>query len=140
MSDEGFWTGDVLTVEENESMRDAAKVMLEKNVGSLLVVDDKKPVGIITEWDAVKVLAQGLDPNTSRVGDVMTRNPKTLKVTDDPEVAKDIMLDHGFSHMPVVDENNELVGIVTLSDLADSPDEVKQVRKIKFATKSFNSE
>lgn len=117
MDEEKFWTEDVLLVGEGDNIRKAAGLMHEKRISSLLIVTDKKPVGIITERDIVTAIAEGKDPDTAQVGDVMTRDPITIKTDGRPIAAKKIMLEHNFRHMPVVDDAGNLVGIISLRDL-----------------------
>lgn len=63
-------TREVLTVKEGDSLRDAATTMMQRGVGSAVVVTDGKPSGIITDRDSSKALAQGVDGNFVKVGDV----------------------------------------------------------------------
>ena len=117
MESTNFWTENVLTVSGDESIRNAAKLMHEKKISSLLIVEERKPAGIITERDVVSAIGEGMDADTGRVVDVMTRDPVSIKTTENPISAKNIMLEHNFRHMPVVDENGDLVGIISLRDL-----------------------
>lgn len=99
----------------------AAKLMAAKNVGALMVVEDRKLVGIFTERDAVfRVIAQGLDPSTTRISEVMTPDPVTVDPDEIFGRALLLMHDHGFRHVPVV-ENGEPIGIVS-SRIALDPD------------------
>ncbi len=101
------------------SVARAAKLMAKKNVGAVLVVDDGRLVGIVTERDIVfRVAAKELDMATTRVGEVMTPSPHTIE----PDVALGyalmIMHDKGFRHLPVVD-GGRLVGIVSARSAMD---------------------
>lgn len=91
----------------------AAKLMARKNVGAIMVVEDKQLVGIFTERDAVfRVVAEGLDVAKTRIGDVMTRSPVTVGPDEIFGRALLLMHDNGFRHVPVV-ENGEPIGIVS---------------------------
>lgn len=91
----------------------AAALMASRNVGAVMVVDSERLVGIFTERDAVfRVMARGLDPALTSIGEVMTKRPYTV----DPELsfghALLIMHENGFRHVPVV-ENGKPIGIVS---------------------------
>ena len=97
----------------------AAKLMVRKNVGAVMVVAEKRLVGIFTERDAVfRVIAAGRDPEATTIGEVMTPDPVTV---DPNEIFGRVLLamhEQGFRHMPVV-ENGEPVGIVSSRSALD---------------------
>ena len=97
----------------------AAKLMAKKNVGAVLVVVDKRLAGIFTERDAVfRVIAAGLDPGTTTIGEVMTPDPVTVDPKEIFGRALLAMHDGGFRHVPVV-ENGEPIGIVSSRSALD---------------------
>ena len=101
------------------SVSRAAKLMAKKNVGAIMVVEDKRLVGIFTERDAVfRVIAEGRDPRATRLDEVMTPQPAT--VTPDETFGKALLLmyEGGFRHVPVV-KNGEPVGIVSSRSALD---------------------
>ena len=101
------------------SVSDAAKLMAKKNVGAILVVEDTHLVGIFTERDAVfRVIAHGRDAKTTLLRDVMTADPETLDPTRSYGHALLLMQEHGFRHVPVV-ENGHPVGIVSSRNAMD---------------------
>lgn len=104
------------TVDKGISVRTAAHIMQAARIGSVLVVEKDVLVGIFTERDGLfRVLAGGLDPDRTRVGEVMTAEPQTIS-PDRPLVhALHLMHDGGFRHMPVV-ENGRPVGMVSIRD------------------------
>jgi CBS domain-containing protein len=109
----------MLTASSQTSVGDAAQLMASAGVGAVMVVDSERLVGIFTERDAVfRVIAPGLEPRTTSLADVMTPSP----VTVDPErsfgFALQLMHEHGFRHVPVV-ENDRPVGIVSARDALD---------------------
>ncbi len=106
----------VITVPTDATVRTAAHMMREYQIGSLMVVEDDRLVGIFTERDALfRVLAGGLDPGRTRVDQVMTREPTTI-APDRPVVhALHMMHDGGFRHLPVV-ERERPVGMVSIRD------------------------
>ena len=110
----------MVTTSSQTSVSDAAQLMASARVGAVMVVDSEKLVGIFTERDAVfRVIAPGLEPRDHEPGrDVMTPSPLTV----DPErsfgFALQLMHEHGFRHVPVV-ENDRPVGIVSARDALD---------------------
>jgi CBS domain-containing protein len=103
----------LLTAPPETSVRDAAKSMARRKVGAVLVMEDGRLIGIFTERDAVyRVIAQGRDARTTRLAEVMTRDPKTVAPDDSFGYAMLMMREHGFRHAPVI-ENDRLVGIVS---------------------------
>jgi CBS domain-containing protein len=98
----------------------AAKLMSKKNVGAVMVVADGRLVGIFTERDAVfRVVAAGLDPGTTTIGEVMTPNPVTISPDEVFGRALLVMHDGGFRHVPVVNEKGEPLGIVSSRSALD---------------------
>lgn len=97
----------------------AAKLMADKNVGAVMVVEDERLVGIFTERDIVfRVVAQGLDARTTRLADVMTPAPETVDPDKPFGYALLIMHERGFRHLPVI-RDSKLVGIVSSRSAMD---------------------
>lgn len=97
----------------------AAKLMVRKNVGAVMVVAEKRLVGIFTERDAVfRVIAAGRDPEATTIGEVMTPDPVTVEPNEIFGRVLLAMHEQGFRHMPVV-ENGEPVGIVSSRSALD---------------------
>jgi CBS domain-containing protein len=90
--------------------------MQEKNISSVIIEEDRKVAGIITERDIVHAFVKNLDPAT-KVEDVMTKNPITIPVTETDKNLKKIMIKHNFRHLPVVDAQKNIIGIISLRDL-----------------------
>lgn len=103
-------------IEQGLSIQYAANIMKERGRGSLVVVDNRKPVGIITERDIVRrVVAEARDINDTRVNDAMSTPLITVGLEATVEVAAKIMYENKIRRLPVV-ENDNLVGIVTSTD------------------------
>lgn len=102
-----------------ENIRKAAKRMQRRGVGTLVVLGDvKQPIGIVTDRDLVeRVLAAGLDPATTSVCDVMTWDPKTIAEDGAIEMALALMRSGRFRRLPVVDKQDQLVGLLSLDDV-----------------------
>jgi CBS domain-containing protein len=103
----------------DESVWQAAERMHQRAVGTLVVTnDDKQPIGIITDRDLVeRVLAQALDPTVTTVGQVMTEAPETVSEQDAIEHAITVMRRERCRRLPVVHENGQLVGLLSLDDV-----------------------
>ena len=107
----------VLTVEEDDSFSDAAIWMIERGIGSAVVLKDGTPTGIITDRDALRVIARGSDIASMTVRDCVTRGLKTVTPSLDLLEAAKVMRDKGFRHLVVVDDDGELYGVFSMRDL-----------------------
>ena len=113
---------DVVTVTRDVSIQEAAKVMKDNNIGNIIVVEEENdkifPVGILTDRDIViKIAAEGADLNSITAGDAMEENLLTLYSSQGIKEALLEMSKKGVRRAPVVDNNNELVGILAVDDL-----------------------
>ena len=108
----------ILTATAEITVVDAARLMKKKSVGAVMVVKDNgRLAGIFTERDAVfRVLAEGRDPKTTRLSDVMTPEPQTITPEKPFGHALLMMYESGFRHVPVV-ENGKPVGMVSARDV-----------------------
>jgi CBS domain-containing protein len=109
----------LLLAEPTMTVRKAAEAMAKHSVGAALVVENHKLVGIFTERDVVfRVVARGLDSTKTTLGEVMTREPKTIAPDKTYGVAMLLMHENKFRHLPVV-ENDEPIGIVSSRSALD---------------------
>lgn len=112
-------TPDAIAAHPSMTLMAAAEMMRLLNVGSLPVVEGEQVVGILTDRDiVVRGLAMGFNPRTACVADVMTRNVQTCSLEDDVEDVAHQMRDLQVRRLLVVDEQERLLGIVSLGDLA----------------------
>jgi CBS domain-containing protein len=110
---------EVVTAGKNTPVKEAANSMYEKRVGSVVVVDEAgKPVGIVTERDLVYVCAKGLSADTP-IWMVMTENPITIGEDALLLDAVEKMRSLNVRHLPVVDREGKLVGIISVRDVLD---------------------
>jgi CBS domain-containing protein len=116
-------TEKVLTTAATATVAQAARVMAERGVGSIVIVKGKKPVGILTERDLLmKVVAEDTKPSTIRVGKVMSSPVLTVKPDVEITDAARTMVKNKIRRLPVV-EKGKLIGIITASDItAISPE------------------
>jgi len=107
----------VVTAERQELLASIARRMQEHNVGAVVIVENGRPVGIITDRDVALALgAQDLSPQTP-VERVMSSNVRTISEESGVFTAAKYMRDLEVRRLPIVDERDRLVGIVTLDDL-----------------------
>ena len=112
----------VVVMQAEESVAEAARLMRDQHVGSILIVDEqggkRVPVGIVTDRDlVVEVIAPELDPEVITVGDIMMTGFAVVKEETGVFEAIQYMRAKGVRRLPVVDIEEKLVGIVTLDDL-----------------------
>lgn len=109
---------ELVTAWPDDSIVNAAKLMSENKVGCIIIERDNEPIGIVTDRDlTVEVIAKGLDPETTSVSDVMTRDPVTAHKDTGVYQLSQRMREHGVRRMPIVDDRGELAGIVALDDI-----------------------
>ncbi len=114
------------------TVRAACRLMAENRIGALVIVDSNRIAGIFTERDALnKVLAGGLDPDTTKLAQVMVKDPQTIRADKPLGYALQFMADGGFRHVPVVDAEGAPVGMVSARD-ALGQDMVQLERDLKF--------
>ena len=113
-----------------------AELMKSNNIGSIPVIENeqtKKLVGIVTDRDlTLKIVADGLDPKSTKVEAVMTRKMVTCSADDDVQIALDAMAEHQLRRIPVVDNDNKILGIIAQADVAtrvDQPEKTAEMVK-----------
>ena len=103
---------------ETATIREAIRLMLERGIGAVLVVEGGRVVGIFTERDVLmRVIREKRDPARTRLGDVMTSDPEALRSDDRICYAVNRMHGGGFRTVPVVDDEQRPIGIVTVNDI-----------------------
>jgi CBS domain-containing protein len=119
-------TGDAECIGENDSVADAAKRLAELNVGAMPICgEDDRLKGMLTDRDiAIKVVAQGKDPSTTKAGELGEGKPVTIGADDSVDEALRTMSEHKVRRLPVID-GHKLIGIVSQADLARNIDEEK---------------
>jgi CBS domain-containing protein len=110
-------TRSVLTVQATDTLQSAAVSMMERGVGSAVVMADGKPTGIVTDRESLRAIAQGKDTKRCTVGELVTGRlttvPPTLPISD----AARIMREKAFRHLVVVDDDGRLIGVFSMRDL-----------------------
>jgi len=112
-------TSNPSTIEADKTVVDAAKLMRDEDAGLIPIVEGQKLAGTITDRDiAIRVVAEGKDPQSSTVRDVMTSRLVTVDPDQDLDEALRLMAEHQVRRLPVVEEDGKLVGIVAQADIA----------------------
>jgi CBS domain-containing protein len=109
---------DVISIEEDAHITEVAKLMKIHNIGSVVVAKNKKAEGIITEKDLVhQVIAEGADASKITAKEIMSKPLKVVRPDTKLEDAARRMQQYGLKRFPVVNENNELVGMISEGDI-----------------------
>ena len=106
---------DLLTVEPDARLAEAARRMAQRGVGAVLVLEGERLAGILTERDLLKAVAAGFTEE-ARVSEWMTRQPETVEPDETTDQAASLMIHGGFRHLPVV-EGGRAIGILSIRDL-----------------------
>jgi CBS domain-containing protein len=118
MSLERICSKAVVTISPDATVLEAAKLMHSKHIGCLVVVDQYRPIGIVTDRDIVlKLVAGEKKPAETAVKQIMTTNPTMVNVNYDLLDAVRLMRNRGVRRLPVVDEHRHLLGIITMDDV-----------------------
>lgn len=125
----------------NDNVVKAAQMMKRVDIGSIPIIEteeNKKLVGILTDRDlALKIVAEGRDPKSTKVEEVMTRNVVTCRTDDDLQNALEIMAEYQLRRIPVIDSGNRIIGIIAQADVAtrlDQPE--KTAAMVKYISQS----
>ena len=120
----------------NDSVAKVAELMKNENIGSIPVIESQqtqKLVGIVTDRDlALKIVSEGRDAKSTNVEVVMTRKVVTCFAGDDLQKALNVMAGHQLRRIPVVDNDNKIVGIIAQADVAtrvDQPEKTAEMVK-----------
>ena len=108
---------EIAAVAPEATVIEAVRMMKQRRIGALMVSEASRLVGILSERDVVfRVVAEGLDAQKTRVADVMTANPETIQPDKPFGHALHVMYEGGFRHVPVVDADGRVVGMVSARD------------------------
>jgi CBS domain-containing protein len=110
--------GDVVATSPNASVRQATWLMNDHSIGSLLVTESDRLVGIFTERDVLRrVVAEGRSPETTPVNDVMTREVVCVTPETLIEEVADLMRRRRIRHVPIINADESVVGVVSIGDI-----------------------
>jgi CBS domain-containing protein len=121
----------VYSLPSSDSVEDALKLMRDKKVRAVLVIDNDQLAGIISQGDcAIKVLLAHRDPRSTRISEIMTPNPLTVTLSNSLDECMAIMVHKHIRHLPVV-EHTKVVGVISVGDIVKNVIEL-QGNQIKF--------
>jgi len=107
----------IISVSSTDSVFKALELMKSNRVRAILVIDEERLVGIVSQGDcAIRAYLRGLNINSTPVSDIMTKVPLTVKPSDSKDQCMAIISSRGIRHIPVVDRN-KVIGIVSVGDL-----------------------
>lgn len=124
----------VISISPDASVFDAIKLMAEKTIGSLIVMDDENLCGIITERDyARKVIIKGRSSESTRVSEIMSTDVLTTSSAQTVKDCMELMTEKRIRHLPVVEDNN-VIGMISIGDLvqaiiSDQKEEIEQLEQ-----------
>ncbi len=110
----------VVTTTPDTSLGEAARILVENNIGAIMIIDGDEPAGIFTERDLLRfVTTKNYDLETTPLSEVMTRNLVTIAPTEGVIDALDLMKEHAIRHLPVM-KDDTMVGIVSSRDVMNA--------------------
>ncbi len=126
-------TKDPIALSADQPVIEAARCMRDRDIGNVIVTEGDRVAGILTDRDiAVRVIAEGRDPQTTNIGEVASMNPNTISPDDSVDDAIRMMREHNIRRLPVVD-NGRPAGVVTIGDLAIDRDRQSALADISAA-------
>ena len=119
-------TSKVCSIDADKPVAYAAKMMRDEDVGLAPIVEGERLVGTLTDRDiAIRIVAEGRDPASTRVSEVASTNLVTIDPEQDLDEALRLMAEHQVRRIPVVEEDGRLVGVVAQADVARQADDRK---------------
>ena len=110
---------DVVTAKPSVTVKDAIKILDEKHVGSIIIMDEsQKCLGIFTERDAIRIVASDVLLDTA-IDQVMTKHVATIGEEASLNEAKRLLISHGIRHLPVLNSKEEVVGLLSVRGFLD---------------------
>ena len=127
------------TASKETKIVDIAHILAKENIGAIVIVENEKVIGILSERDIVRGFTQKNSVRNTQAQELMTKNVFTCGMEDNNEDLLTLMVNKHFRHMPVVD-NDKLIGVVSIGDLVK--DRTKRLKKEidqlkNYVTKSF---
>jgi len=121
----------LVTVDVNDTVRDACDKYRDHKVGCLIVTDREQIAGLVTERDVIKrTICMDKDPNTTKINEIMSTDVKTIDSYAEVEEAIRMIKEYKIKKLPVA-SNGRLVGIITITDLAHTRPTVKKFLEVK---------
>jgi CBS domain-containing protein len=130
-------TSNPCTIDSDQTVSYAAKMMRDENVGMAPIVEGDRLVGTLTDRDiAVRVVAEGRDPQTVKVREVASKDLITIDPQQDLDEALRLMASHQVRRLPVVEEDGRVVGVLAQADVAETAKEKKVGEMVEEISRS----
>jgi len=127
-------TPDLKALEATASVRAAAELMRESDIGDVVVLENNRLCGIVTDRDiVVRVLAEGSDPGMVTVGEICSRELTTVPPTASIDDAVRLIRQKAIRRLPVVEDNGEILGIISIGDIAVAKDRESALADVSAA-------
>jgi CBS domain-containing protein len=127
-------TPDLKALEATASVRAAAELMRESDIGDVVVLENNRLCGIVTDRDiVVRVLAEGNDPGMVTVGEICSRELTTVPPTASIDDAVRLIRQKAIRRLPVVEDNGEILGIISIGDIAVAKDRESALADVSAA-------
>jgi CBS domain-containing protein len=111
-------TRNVITIDQNATILEASQLYRDKRIGCLIITENSKIVGIVTERDLIeRTICMLRDPEKTRIGDIMSHDIKTVHELDTLDKTLELMEKYSIKKLPVV-KNKDIVGIITVTDIS----------------------
>lgn len=117
LSVSGLMTDDLTTVSPETPIQDASNTLLEQDIGSLLVIDDGELAGILTGTDFIALVSGDVSTTDKTVEECMSEDVITVNEGDSVRDAAASMISHGIQHLPVMDADDAVIGMISATDL-----------------------
>jgi len=119
-------TSNPCTIDADKDIAYAAKMLRDEDVGVAPIVEGDQLIGVLTDRDiAIKVVAEGKDPQTTKVREIASKDIVTIDPQQDLDEALRLMAQHQVRRLPVVEEDGKVVGIIAQADVALQSDDAK---------------
>lgn len=120
----------ILTIDCNKTILEACNIFRDNKVGSLIITDEDRLVGVVTDRDFIeRTICMHRDPEKTKIKEIMSTEIKTINPSDRVEKALDIIKKYKIKRLPVI-SNDKLVGIITVTDIAYSRPDIRKFLEI----------
>jgi CBS domain-containing protein len=131
---------EVVTLKEDSTVMEAANLMKNHSIGSVVILRDKTPVGIVTEGDITyKVVAEGRDPRKTLMKEIMHSKLKMIGPNETIEKVAGILRDAGIKRLPVVNDKGKLIGIIGETDIVRISPELYDIIREKTSLENYGA-
>lgn len=121
----------VVSTHENECLSDIALRMRDQGVGAVVIMEDEKLSGIVTERDLSRATADGLSPRVTPASAYMTSDPLTIDPDEEASEAASMMAEHGIRHLPVL-EDGQVIGVLSARDLLQNNELCRSLAELAY--------